>query len=94
MLVIAWHILAEHKPNAELGVDFHRRAAPEAHARRLALEMEKHGFDVTFSRTPPPDPTPSLACGSAVELTPAYQPGFSCQGHPGRLQRQGVDMPG
>ena len=49
MLVIAWHVLAEHKPYAELGVDyFTRRADPEAHARRLAREIEKLGFDVTI----------------------------------------------
>jgi transposase len=49
MLVIAWHVLAEHKPYAELGVDyFTRRADPEAHARRLARQIEKLGFDVTL----------------------------------------------
>jgi transposase len=49
MLVIAWHVLAEHQPYAELGVDyFTRRADPEAHARRLAREIEKLGFDVTI----------------------------------------------
>jgi transposase len=48
MLVMAWHVLVEHKPYAELGVDyFTRRADPEAHARRLARQIEKLGFDVT-----------------------------------------------
>jgi transposase len=59
MPVIAWHALAEHKPYAEPGVDyFTRRADPEAHARRLAREIEKLGFDVTNGHTPPPDQTP------------------------------------
>src|SRR3954453_18786341 len=49
MLVIAWHVLAEHQPYAELGVDyFPRRADPETHARRLAREIEKLGFQVTI----------------------------------------------
>jgi transposase len=47
MLVIAWHVLAEQKPYAELGVDyFTHRTDPEAHARRLAIG--KLGFDVTL----------------------------------------------
>jgi transposase len=49
MLVIAWHVLAEQKPYAELGADyFTRRTDPEAHARRLAREIERLGFDVTL----------------------------------------------
>jgi transposase len=49
MLVIVWHVLTEQQPYAELGVDyFTRRADPEAHARRLAREIEKLGFDVTI----------------------------------------------
>jgi transposase len=49
MLVIAWHVLARQQPYAELGVDyFTRRADPEAHARRLAREIEKLGFQVTI----------------------------------------------
>jgi hypothetical protein len=49
MLVIAWHVLALQKRYAELGVDyFTRRTDPEAHARRLAREIEKLGFDVTL----------------------------------------------
>jgi hypothetical protein len=49
MLVIAWHVLALQKPYAELGADyFIRRTDPEAHARRLAREIEKLGFQVTL----------------------------------------------
>jgi transposase len=49
MLVIVWHVLARQKPYAELGVDyFTRRDDPEAHARRLARQIEKLGFDVTI----------------------------------------------
>jgi transposase len=49
MLVIAWHVLALQKPYEELGVDyFTRRSDPEAHARRLAREIEKLGFRVTI----------------------------------------------
>jgi len=49
MLVIAWHVLALQQPYAELGVDyFTRRNDPEAHARRLAREIETLGFDVTI----------------------------------------------
>jgi transposase len=49
MLVMAWHVLATEQPYHELGVDyFTRREDPEAHARRLAREIEKLGFDVTF----------------------------------------------
>jgi transposase len=49
MLVIAWHVLAENNPYAELGADFFtRREDPEAHARRLARQIEKLGFQVTI----------------------------------------------
>jgi transposase len=49
MLVIAWHVLARQQPYAELGVDyFARRSDPEAHARRLAREIEKLGYTVTM----------------------------------------------
>src|SRR4051794_27302804 len=49
MLVIACPAPAEHNPSAELGVDSSpRRADPEAHARRLAREIQKLGFDVTI----------------------------------------------
>ncbi|MGR6967459.1 hypothetical protein ACU610_23665 [Geodermatophilus sp. URMC 61] len=42
-------VIAEHKPYVELGVDyFTRRADFEAHARRLAREIENLGFDVTI----------------------------------------------
>src|SRR3954452_12761426 len=81
MLGMAWHVLAAQQPYAELGVDyFSRRADPEAHARRLAREIEKLDFDVTIQphTAPCPDALPHRA--SAVELTPAYEPGFSCQG--------------
>jgi hypothetical protein len=49
MLVIAWHVLALQQPYNELGPDyFTRRSEPEAHARRLAREIEKLGFQVTI----------------------------------------------
>jgi transposase len=49
MLVMAWHVLAQQEPYEELGIDyFTRREDPEAHARRLARELEKLGFDVTL----------------------------------------------
>jgi transposase len=49
MLVITWHVLAAQQPYKELGVDyFTRRSEPQAHARRLAREMEKQGFQVTI----------------------------------------------
>jgi transposase len=52
MLVIAWHVLALQQPYAELGVDyFTRRDDPEAHARRLAREIEKLGYTVTMEPT-------------------------------------------
>jgi transposase len=52
MLVIAWHVLAPQQPYAELGVDyFTRRSDPEAHAQRLAWEIEKLGYTVTMEPT-------------------------------------------
>jgi transposase len=52
MLVIAWHVFALQQPYAELGVDyFPRRSDPEAHARRLAREIEKLGYTVTMEPT-------------------------------------------
>ena len=49
MLVIAWHVLALQRPYAELGVDyFTRHSDPEAHARRLAREIEKLGYTVAM----------------------------------------------
>jgi hypothetical protein len=46
---MAWHVLAAQQFYEELGVDyFTRREDPEAHARRLAREIEKLGLDVTL----------------------------------------------
>jgi hypothetical protein len=49
MLVIVCHVLALQQPYTDLGADyFTRRTDPEAHARRLAREIEKLGFQVTI----------------------------------------------
>jgi transposase len=52
LIGIIWHVLAEQQPYAELGADyFTSRSDPQAHARRLAHQIEKLGFQVTI--TPP-----------------------------------------
>jgi transposase len=49
MLGIVWHVLAEQQPYTELGADyFTRRTDTEAHARRLARQIEKLGYQVTI----------------------------------------------
>lgn len=49
MIGIVWHVLAAQKPYAELGADyFTRRTDAEAHARRLARQIEKLGYTVTM----------------------------------------------
>jgi transposase len=49
MLGIVWHVLAQQQPYAELGPDyFTRRTDAEAHARRLARQIEKLGYQVTI----------------------------------------------
>jgi transposase len=50
LIGIIWHVLAEQQPYAELGADyFTSRSNPQAHARRLAHQIEKLGFQVTIT---------------------------------------------
>lgn len=73
MLVITWRVLALQQPYVEPGVDcFTRRSYAEAHARRLAREIEKLGFQVTIESRPP-DRTAVGHRGRAAELTPATE---------------------
>jgi transposase len=49
MLVIVWHVLAQQQPYTDLGVDyFAQRTDAQAHARRLARQIEKLGYRVTI----------------------------------------------
>ena len=49
LLVMVWHVLADDVPYAELGTDhFQRLQDPKAHAQRLAHQIEKLGYKVTF----------------------------------------------
>ena len=52
MIVIVWHVLAEQKPYTERGADYlTQRTDTEGHARRLARQIEKLGFTVTYEPT-------------------------------------------
>src|SRR3954447_12751916 len=50
LIGIIWHVLAEQQPYPELGADYSTsRSNPQAHARRLAHQIEKLGFQVTIT---------------------------------------------
>ena len=49
ILVACWHILSAHQPYDELGADWFAKRSPDAHARRLARQIEALGFTVTIS---------------------------------------------
>jgi transposase len=49
ILVACWHILFTHKPYEDLGEDWFIKRRPEAHARRLARQIEALGFTVTIT---------------------------------------------
>ncbi len=51
ILVACWHILSEHVVYEDLGEDWFMRRRPEAHARRLAHQIEALGFTVTITPT-------------------------------------------
>ena len=51
ILVACWHILSEHVVYEDLGEDWFQRRRPEAHARRLAHQIEALGFTVTITPT-------------------------------------------
>jgi transposase len=51
ILVAAFHILAGGVPYNDLGADWHQRRRPEAHARRLAHQIEALGYRVTIEAT-------------------------------------------
>ena len=48
ILVAAFHILDRHVPYHVLGADWFAKRRPEAHARRLARQIEALGYRVTF----------------------------------------------
>ena len=48
ILVAAFHVLAGGVPYADLGADWFQRRRPEAHARRLAHQIEALGYRVTI----------------------------------------------
>jgi hypothetical protein len=48
ILVAAYHVLDRHVPYQDLGADWFVRRRPEAHARRLAQQIEALGFRVTI----------------------------------------------
>ena len=47
----AYHVLDRHVPYRDLGADWFQRRRPEAHARRLAHQIEALGFRVTIEPT-------------------------------------------
>ena len=51
ILVAAFHILAGGVPYNDLGADWHQKRRPEAHARRLAHQIEALGYHVTIEAT-------------------------------------------
>ncbi len=48
ILVAAFHILDGHVPYADLGADWFQKRRPDAHARRLARQIEALGYRVTI----------------------------------------------
>ncbi|MHB1599477.1 MAG: IS110 family RNA-guided transposase [Acidimicrobiales bacterium] len=51
ILVAAWHILSKAAPYEDLGEDWFVKRRPEAHARRLAKQIEALGYSVTIAPT-------------------------------------------
>ena len=51
ILVAAYHVLDRHVPYQDLGADWFQRRRPEAHARRLAHQIEALGFRITIEPT-------------------------------------------
>ena len=51
ILVACWHVLANGVPYNDLGADWFLKRRPEAHARRLARQIEALGFIVTITPT-------------------------------------------
>jgi transposase len=49
ILVVCWHVLHDRVPYRELGADWFQKRRPEAHARRLARQIEALGFTVTIT---------------------------------------------
>jgi hypothetical protein len=49
ILVACWHVLSRRTPYEELGEDWFLRRRPDAHARRLARQIEALGFTVTIA---------------------------------------------
>ena len=49
ILVAAWHILGNDVPYDDLGADWFVKRRPEAHARRLAKQIEALGFSVEIT---------------------------------------------
>jgi len=48
MLVAAFHVIDQRVPYADLGADWFQKRRPDAHARRLAQQIEALGFRVTI----------------------------------------------
>lgn len=49
MLVIVWHVLVQQMPYTDLGVDYYaQHTDAQAHARRLARQIEKLGYRVSI----------------------------------------------
>jgi hypothetical protein len=46
-----WHILSDHVVYQDLGDDWFQHRHPEAHARRLARQIEALGYTVTITPT-------------------------------------------
>jgi transposase len=49
ILVAAWHILSNDVPYEDLGEDWFVKRRPEAHARRLAKQIEALGYSVEIT---------------------------------------------
>jgi transposase len=54
LLIAYYYIVRDHVPYRELGADWHRRRySPEHRARRLALQIERLGFNVSVEQRAP-----------------------------------------
>jgi transposase len=49
ILAASWHVLSNRVPYDELGADWFIKRRPDAHARRLARQIEALGFTVTIT---------------------------------------------
>jgi transposase len=87
MLVAAFHVLDRRVPYVDLGADWFQKRQPDAHARRLAHQIEALGYHVTIepAEAARADHQLNFGTSSRAGLCPAPltsrvpTTGFSCQ---------------